>query len=310
VTLLLSGLTTSRVGAQGCSRPNVPPTTVHAASPDLPAMAAQQGISGVVQVRVSLDANSHVVALSIFSSPSALLNAAALAAARASTFQTRIVNCTPVAVGYLFSVEFDSEYQPQSLVPTSTVNVQLGGTPDAPAAIVVVREVASEVPGRVRLSALLPFPGGDPTTVTHQADAAMRALVDRLRALGVAPAQIGSEPSYMWRATSFVETRSVVVDVTAAQESSVAAALSEAGAPHVTVLALHDPRNARQPLFQAAVARAERAARVFATDQGMTLGEVIEVGGGPVVDRLVLGTPWAEVHLAVTYAMHARTADR
>ncbi|MGD0051628.1 MAG: TonB family protein [Vulcanimicrobiaceae bacterium] len=113
MTLLLVGLTASRAGAQACARPNLAATTIHAAMPDVPPMAAQQGISGVVQVEVSLDANSHIVALKIYSSPSALLNAAALAAARQSSFQTAIVNCTPIAVDYLFSVEFDSQPGPR-----------------------------------------------------------------------------------------------------------------------------------------------------------------------------------------------------
>jgi TonB family protein len=94
---------------QACAHPNVSPSTTHAADPDMPQMAQQQGITGTVQVQVSLDANSHIVGTKIYSSPSALLNNAALAAARASTFQTEITNCKPQAADYLFSVEFDSQ---------------------------------------------------------------------------------------------------------------------------------------------------------------------------------------------------------
>jgi protein TonB len=94
---------------QACARPNVNATTVRAAEPDMPAMAQQQGIQGTVQVKVSLDAASHVTSVSIYSSPSALLNQAALTAARQSTFQTEIQNCKPIAADYLFSVEFDSQ---------------------------------------------------------------------------------------------------------------------------------------------------------------------------------------------------------
>ncbi|MGD0052624.1 MAG: energy transducer TonB [Vulcanimicrobiaceae bacterium] len=92
-----------------CARPNVPAGTVHTVEPDTPAMAQQQGISGTVQVQVSLDEHSKIIGLKIYSSPSSLLNPAALAAARQSTFQTEIKDCKPIAEDYLFSVEFDSQ---------------------------------------------------------------------------------------------------------------------------------------------------------------------------------------------------------
>jgi TonB family protein len=92
-----------------CARPNVPATTIHASEPDMPAMAQQQGITGTVQVVVSLDTTSHVTNAKVQSSPSALLNNAALQAARNSTFQTEIRNCKPIAADYIFSVEFASQ---------------------------------------------------------------------------------------------------------------------------------------------------------------------------------------------------------
>lgn len=92
-----------------CARPNVPATTLRAAVPETPAIAQVQNISGTVGVVVSLDAQSRVVATRVQSSPSALLNAAALAAARGSVFRTEVRNCEPVAADYLFSVEFISQ---------------------------------------------------------------------------------------------------------------------------------------------------------------------------------------------------------
>jgi hypothetical protein len=59
--------------------------------------AQQQGIQGTVQVVVSLDADSKVVGTRIQASPSAILNGAALSAARQSTFQTEIRDCKPIA---------------------------------------------------------------------------------------------------------------------------------------------------------------------------------------------------------------------
>ncbi|HEY0382467.1 MAG TPA: TonB family protein [Candidatus Elarobacter sp.] len=92
-----------------CARPNVTATTLRPVAPDTPAMAQQQGISGTVQVVVSLDAQSRVVGTRVQTSPSALLNQAALAAARESQFRTEIRNCEPVAADYIFSVEFTSQ---------------------------------------------------------------------------------------------------------------------------------------------------------------------------------------------------------
>lgn len=92
-----------------CARPDVPATTVRALEPDTPPLAQQQGISGTVNVVVSLDARSRVVATRIQSSPSAVLNASALAAARGSQFKTEVKNCEPVAADYVFSVDFTSQ---------------------------------------------------------------------------------------------------------------------------------------------------------------------------------------------------------
>ena len=72
-------------------------------------MAQQQGISGTVNVIVSLDVQSRVVATRVQNSPSAVLNPAALAAARGSQFRTEVKNCEPVAADYVFSVDFTSQ---------------------------------------------------------------------------------------------------------------------------------------------------------------------------------------------------------
>ena len=94
---------------QSCARPNVAATTIHPVEPDTPPMAQQQGIQGAVQVVVSLNADSQVVGTRIQTSPSAILNSAALSAARQSTFQTEIRDCKPIAADYIFSVDFTSQ---------------------------------------------------------------------------------------------------------------------------------------------------------------------------------------------------------
>jgi outer membrane biosynthesis protein TonB len=50
-----------------------------------------------------------VGAPTIQSSPSKILDNAALAAARQSTYQTEIQNCKPVAAKYIYEVEFASQ---------------------------------------------------------------------------------------------------------------------------------------------------------------------------------------------------------
>jgi periplasmic protein TonB len=92
-----------------CAHPNVPAGTDRAVEPDMPAMAQQQGITGDVQVVVSLDQTSHVTQAKIQSSPSVVLNQAALSAARQSTFHTEVRNCQPIAADYLFVVTFSSQ---------------------------------------------------------------------------------------------------------------------------------------------------------------------------------------------------------
>ncbi|HEY6234987.1 MAG TPA: energy transducer TonB [Candidatus Elarobacter sp.] len=92
-----------------CGRPNVAPATLRAAAPDTPSMAQQQGVTGVVQVVVSLDTQSRIVGTRVQSSPSALLNRAAVNAARDSQFRTEIRNCEPIAADYIFSVDFTSQ---------------------------------------------------------------------------------------------------------------------------------------------------------------------------------------------------------
>lgn len=92
-----------------CARPNVPAATIRAVEPDTPVVAQQAGISGTVQVLVSLDENSHITSTRIQSSPSAILNNAALAAAQQSTFRTEIRDCKPIAAVFVFSVDFSSQ---------------------------------------------------------------------------------------------------------------------------------------------------------------------------------------------------------
>jgi TonB family protein len=90
-----------------CAQPDVHGTTLQAAQPYVPAEAAAQHVYGRVDVVVTLNDRSQVLWVSVLKSASPLLNDAALAAARDSTFRTQIVHCRPIAANFVFSVEFD-----------------------------------------------------------------------------------------------------------------------------------------------------------------------------------------------------------
>jgi TonB family protein len=81
--------------AEPCATPDRAPQLLRLAAADNPPMAQQQGISGDVVVRVTLDASGAVTGAQIVSSPSAILNFAALAATRASTYQPGLQSCKP-----------------------------------------------------------------------------------------------------------------------------------------------------------------------------------------------------------------------
>jgi TonB family protein len=68
-----------------------------------------RGVTGEVQVLLDLAADGTVKDARIKSSPSPLLNAAALDAAKKSTYAPNIVACVPNPQSYIFVVEFQSQ---------------------------------------------------------------------------------------------------------------------------------------------------------------------------------------------------------
>ena len=90
-----------------CPVPNAYPRVVKAADVKAPPAAIAQGISGEVWVLISLDEHSQLVGTPVIQkSPSVILNKAAIEAAQASTYQTEIRDCAPIAEKYIFRVEF------------------------------------------------------------------------------------------------------------------------------------------------------------------------------------------------------------
>ncbi len=99
-----------------CAPGTTPPPANACIADSYPATTLEPGVvngrlvpqqPAVVQVVVSLNERSEIVATRIQSSPSPAYNAAALAAARASKFRTEIRNCKPIAADYIFSVSFN-----------------------------------------------------------------------------------------------------------------------------------------------------------------------------------------------------------
>jgi Gram-negative bacterial TonB protein C-terminal len=89
-----------------CARPYELPTVTRAFSPTLPAAAWQQDIQGRVNVIVSLDEHGVPQSASISSSPSVVINAPSLEAAKLSAYRAAVFRCTPVPGAYVFTIEY------------------------------------------------------------------------------------------------------------------------------------------------------------------------------------------------------------
>jgi TonB family protein len=92
---LLAGCSGGAPTVPACTTPDRAPQVLSQAPVETPQIALQQGITGDVVVRVLLDQFGGVVSASISRSATAVLNPAALAAARASTYAPGLTNCTP-----------------------------------------------------------------------------------------------------------------------------------------------------------------------------------------------------------------------
>ncbi|HEY4439507.1 MAG TPA: energy transducer TonB, partial [Candidatus Elarobacter sp.] len=75
-----------------CDTPNEPAAVLRQAAAETPPLAQQQGLAGDVQIVVSLDEQSRVTQAVVRSSPSAVLNNAALYAARRSLYRAEVRN--------------------------------------------------------------------------------------------------------------------------------------------------------------------------------------------------------------------------
>jgi len=103
----LAAVASDQGDSRSCAIADTPASVVFAAEPIMPEIARDLWLSGTTQVRVDLDAAGAVIGASVYrSSGSWMLDAAALAATRASRFAPTVHECAPIAGSYLYTVEF------------------------------------------------------------------------------------------------------------------------------------------------------------------------------------------------------------
>jgi len=263
--------------APTCARPNVAASVIRAMAPDTPAIAAQQGIQGTVQVIVSLDIDSRVVGTRIMSSPSAVLNQAAMNAVRQSVFQTEIRDCRPRAADYIFSVDF--ERKATFSVATSGERIVsvigVGSVMRAPDSAVVQTRIVT----------------GDNAAADASAknDAIFDALKVKLNTLGISDRKIVSQPSVQpYRPASepagYIASRQIGITVdTVANAARVAAAVASlSGIESVAIrYVLNDHAAASRAALTTALNDADDAAREAVTSQRLHLGPRKEIVVAP-----------------------------
>jgi TonB family protein len=133
------------VAAAACAVRDRPAAVVRAARPDVPAIAEQQRIFGTVHVAVTVGADGSVTQARIVRSPSALLNAAALHTARASTYLPQLRDCAPVRSDYLLTVRF--------VVPRANISTRTSARGEMVAAVSTQATVFRR-PDRVSVNAI------------------------------------------------------------------------------------------------------------------------------------------------------------
>jgi TonB family protein len=256
-----------------CAHPNLPATAVQAATALTPPMAEQQGIKGDVQVVVTLDADSHVIATRILSSPNAVLNAEALAAARRSSFNTEVRDCRPIATNYIYTVRFtDPVVVVKTAAGESTLTVVAQGTVKrAPnAAVVAVKIVTHD---------------DAPDKVTGPNDAAYDELKANLRALGInegsihATSVLSMHPNAAGVGREYSYTREVEITVDAVPNAGRVAAAAARFKPVDAVSIRYELSNAAAAYREAlgvALKNAETTARDQASFQRWALGALKE----------------------------------
>jgi uncharacterized protein YggE len=254
-----------------CARPNVPAVWLQQAEPIQPPFTPEPWMQGTVQVTVavSVDASGVVTGARIASTPSAalsgVLNPAALAAARASTFRPEIRNCRPIAGEYLYVVDFEGGVRLLSSERGRRV-VSVAGDghvlrpPDL--AYVEVRMVANDESA---------------SRAAEKNEAQLKALVVQLRPFGLNGRNVRLLRSSNTAPPGggFASSQEVAVTVDAPVEAAkVAAAIAAAGSFEVLGIryALNASGTAYEDALRAAVDNAEARAQRVASAYHLRVG--------------------------------------
>jgi uncharacterized protein YggE len=273
-----------------CARPNVAASVIHAAPAVASPLAEQQGIHGIVQVVVSLDADSRIVGARIQSSPSAELNQGAIAAARQSTYQTEIRGCRPIAASYIVPFEFVNKVTFATSASGEHLLSVIGEG--------VVRRPADSAVVRTTIVTRDP----DAARATAKNDALFDTLKAKLAAFGIgertidwtrsvwAPASATPAPSSEYSVTRAVE---IPVD-NVANAGHVAAAVASLSTNQTVTIRyeLKDRVGADREALAIALKDAESAAQRAAAGQQWHLGVLRSVGpptaaGSPSLVKIV-----------------------
>jgi|GEM_PF-1616310 len=276
-----------------CVRPNVPASVVHAVRGIVSPMAEQQDLYGRVDVVVSLDAASRIVGARILRSPFGVLKPAAIEAAQASSFQTAIVDCRPIASDVMYTVDF-----PEKITYATAASGARTISIFADATVTRAPDVAY-VEARIATNDNLP------TGATAKNDAVLEALKAKLRTLGIAGGKIratwslrpptapaGTPPpvreGYLYPAQRRID---VTVDAVP-NAGNVAAAMSSVRGVDVPGIryALNDRASAYREARDIALKDAEASANRNLTPQHLSLGPLLRVDLAQTYD----GTPPTE----------------
>ncbi len=83
---------------------------LRAVEPDYPEVPRMQRVTGTAKIRVTLSDAGTVVAADVYdTSGNALLDDAALAAAKASTYAPEVEDCRKIPGSYIFRAEFSAQ---------------------------------------------------------------------------------------------------------------------------------------------------------------------------------------------------------
>ena len=91
----------------GCALPSALAAVTGIAPVEVPAIAAEQHVTGITEVRIALDARGSLTGTSVLSSSgNRWLDGAALRTARLSTYRAEVRNCARIGGAYAFIVDF------------------------------------------------------------------------------------------------------------------------------------------------------------------------------------------------------------